>query len=107
MSHKGFRGSSAGKESACNAGDTGSIPGGRRSPGEGVGCPLQYSWDSLVAQTVKNLPAMQETWVWPLGWEDPLEEGMATHSSILAWRIPMDRGAWRAYSPWGHRVGHD
>ena len=50
---------------------------------------------SLVAQTVKNLPAMQETWVWSLGWEDPLEEDMATHSSILAWRFPMDRGAWQ------------
>ena len=49
---------------------------------------------SLVAQMVKNLPAMQETWVRSLGWEDPLEEGMATHSSILAWRIPVDRGAW-------------
>ena len=49
---------------------------------------------SLVAQTVKNLRAMWETWVRSLGWEDPLEEGMATHSSILAWRIPMDGGAW-------------
>ena len=51
---------------------------------------------SLVAQLVKNLPAMQETWVLTLGWENTLEEGMATYSSILAWRIPMDRGAWRA-----------
>ena len=51
---------------------------------------------SLVAQTVKNPPAMQETWVQSLGWEDPLEEGMATYSSILAWRIPTDRGAWWA-----------
>ena len=51
---------------------------------------------SLVAQTVKNPTAMRETWVPSLGWEDPLEEGMATHSSILAWRIPMDRGAWWA-----------
>ena len=51
---------------------------------------------SLVAQAVKNLPAMQETWVQSLGWQDPLEEGMATHCSILAWRIPMDRGAWPA-----------
>ena len=51
---------------------------------------------SLVTQAVKNPPAMQETWVPCLGGEDPLEEGMATHSSILAWRIPMDRGAWRA-----------
>ena len=49
-----------------------------------------------MAQTVKNLPAMRETWIRTLGWEDPLEEGMATHSSILAWRIPMDKGAWRA-----------
>ena len=49
-----------------------------------------------MAQTVKNLPAVQETWVQSLGWEDPLEESMATHSSILAWRIPMDRGAWWA-----------
>ena len=52
--------------------------------------------DLLVAQTVKNLPAMRETWIWSLGWEDPLEEGRATHSSILAWRIPVDRGAWWA-----------
>ena len=53
-------------------------------------------WTSLVAQTVKNLPAMWETWVQSLGWEDPLEKGMATHSSILAGRIPMDRGGWWA-----------
>ena len=53
-------------------------------------------WVFLVAQTVKNLPAMWETWVRFLGWEDPLEEGMATHSNILAWRIPMDRGARQA-----------
>ena len=59
------------------------------------------SWASLVAQTVKNLPAIRETWVQSLGWEDPLEEDMATHSSILAWRIPMDRGAWQAT---GHRT---
>ena len=56
---------------------------------------LQYSWASLVAQSVKNLPAMWETWVQYLGWEDPLEEDMATHSSILTWRIIIDRGAWR------------
>ena len=53
-------------------------------------------WASLVVQTVKNLSAMQETWVQSLAWENPLEEGMATQSSILAWRIPMDRGAWQA-----------
>ena len=90
---RGFPGCSADKESACNAGDPGSIPGSGRSFGEGIGYPLQYSWASLVA---KNLPGMWETWVWFLGWEDPLEEGMATPSSTLAWRIPMDRGAWRA-----------
>ena len=96
MSLKGFPGDLASKESACSAGDPSSIPESGRSPGEGIGCPLQYSWASLVAQMVKNLPAMWETWVRSLGWEDPLEEGMATHSSILAWRIPMDRGASRA-----------
>ena len=76
--------SSVGKESASNAGDPGSIPGSGRSPGEGKGYPLQYSWASLVAQLVKNPPAMQETWVQFLGWEDPLEKGKATHYSILA-----------------------
>ena len=85
----GFPGNSAGKESACNAGDPGSIPGSGRSSGEGIGYPFQYSWSSLVAQTVKNPSAMQETWVWSLGWEDPLEEDTASHSSILAWRIPQ------------------
>ena len=79
---------SAGKESTCNAGDPGLIPGLGRSAGEGVGYPLQYSWVSHVAQLVKNPPAMQETWVQFLGWEDPLEKGTATLSSILAWRIP-------------------
>ena len=92
----GFSSSSAGKESAYNAGDPSSIPGSGRSPGEGLGYPLQYSWASLVAQMVKNLPTMRETWIQSLGWEDPLEEDMATHSSILACRIPMDRGAWQA-----------
>ena len=83
-----FPDSSVGKESACNAGDPGSIPGSGRSPGEGIGYPLQYSWASLVTQLVKNPPAMRETWVQSLGWEDSLEKGKATHSSILAWRIP-------------------
>ena len=87
----GFPGSSAGKESACNAGDPSLIPGLGNSPGEGIGYPLQYSWVSLVAQMVKNLPAMRETWVQSLGQEDPLEKEMATHSSILAWRIPWGR----------------
>ena len=85
---KGFPDSSVGKESVCSAGDPGLIPGLERSAGEGIGCPLQYFWASLVAQLVKNLPAMQETCVRSLGWEDPLEKGTATRSSILAWRIP-------------------
>ena len=72
------------------------IPEFGKSAGKGIGYPLQYSWASLVAQVVKNPPAMQATWVRSLGWDDPLEEGMAAHSSILAWRIPVDRGAWRA-----------
>jgi len=59
-----------------------------RSPGEAIGYPVQYSWASLVAQLVKTLPAMRETWVQSLGWEDPLEKGKAIHSSVLAWRIP-------------------
>ena len=80
-----------GKESTCNAGDLSSIPRLGRSPGEGISYTFQYSWASLVAKTVKNLPAMQDTWVPSLDWEDPLEEGMATHSSILAWRIPWTK----------------
>ena len=71
--YMGLPGTSAGKESACNAKDSRSVPGSGRSPGEGIGYPLQYSWASLVAQLVKNLPAMRETWVRSLGWEDPLE----------------------------------
>ena len=80
--------SSVGKESACSAGDPGSIPRLESSAGEGIGYPLQYSWASLMAQLVKNPPVMWETWVRSLVWEDPLENGKATHSSILAWRMP-------------------
>ena len=64
------------------------IPGSGRSAKEGIGYPLQYSWAPLVAQLVKNLPVMREAWVRSLGWEDFLEKERATHSSILAWRIP-------------------
>ena len=94
----GFPGTSAGNEYACNAEDPSSVPGSGRSTGEGIGYPLQYSWASLVAQLVKNLPAMWETWVLSLGWEDPLEKGKAIHSGILAWRIP-----WTVYNPWGRK----
>ena len=103
----GFPGSSAAKESDCNAGDPSSIPGSGRSPGEGIGYPFQYSWASLVTQMVKNPPAMQETWVRSLGWEDPLEEGMATHSSILAWRIPWTAEPGGLQSTGSLGVGHD
>ena len=90
-----FPGDSTGRESTCNAGYPCSISGSGSSLGEGIGYPLQYSWASLVAQIVKNLLAIGQTWVQSLGWEDPLEEGKAIHSSILAWTIPMDRGAWQ------------
>ena len=85
-----FPGSSVGKESACNAGDLGSIPGSGRSAGEGVGYPLQYSWASLVAQLVNNPPAVRETWVRSLGWEDPLEKGKAIHSQYSGLENSMD-----------------
>ena len=97
----GFPHSSVGKESACNAGDPRLIHRSGRSA-EGIGYPLQYSWASPVAQQVKNLTAMQETWVLSLGWEDPLEKGKATHSSTLAWRIP-----WPIQSTESQRVRHD
>ena len=82
--NKGLSHTLVGKESTCNAGDPSSIPESGRSAGEGIGYPFQYSWASLVAQLVKNLPAVQEMWVQSLGWEDPLEKGKATHSSSLA-----------------------
>ena len=98
----GFPDSSAGKESACKAGDPGLIPRSGRSTGEEKGYPLQYSWPSPVAEMVKNLPTMQETWFRSLSWEDTLEKGMAIHSSILAWRIP-----WTVQSMGSQRVGQD
>ena len=106
----GFPGSSAGKKkkSACSAGEPSSTPRSGRSPGEGIGYPLQYSWASLVAQMVKNPPVMWKTWVQSLDWEDPLEEGRATHwrrawqpTPILAWRIPWTEEPGR--SPWGRK----
>ena len=97
--YQGFPYGSVGKESTCNAGDPSSIPGSGRSPGEGIGYPLQYTWASLVAQLVKNPPAVRETWVQSLGWEDLLEKGMATHSSTHAWKIPYQLPL-AGYSPW-------
>ena len=98
---KSFPHSSVGKESACKAGDPGYIPGLGTSTGEGIGYPFQCPWGSVVVQLVKNLPAMQETWVQSLDWENPLEKGKATHSTILAWRIPW------VYSPWGHKKSYN
>ena len=105
--YMGFLGISAGKESPCNAGEPSLIPGLGRSPEEGIGYSLQYSWASLVVQSMKNLPAMWETWVQSLGWEDPLEEGMATQSSILAWRIPWTEEPDMLQSLGSQRVRHD
>ena len=80
-SAKRFPDNSVDKESTCNAGDPGFIPGWGRSAGEGIGYPLQYPSASFVAQLVKNLPAMWKTWVQSLGWEDPLEKGK--YSSVF------------------------
>ena len=124
----GFPDSSAGKESPCHAGDSSSMPGSGRSAGEGIGCPLQWlpvhgSREDLdhgstgstasmiqifpVTQKIKNLLAMQGTRVQSLGQEDPLEKGMAIHSSILAWRIPWTEGPGGLQSVRSQRVGHD
>ena len=93
------------KESACNAGDPSLIPGLGRSTGEEIGYSLQYSWTSLLAQTVKNPSAMLQTWIWSLGLKDPLEKGTATHSSILAWRIPWTEEPGRPQSMGLQNVG--
>ena len=87
----GFSDGSAGKQSTCNAGDPGSIPGSGRSTGEGIAYPLQYSWASLVAQLVKTPPAMWKTWIGKIPWR----RERLPHSSVLTWRIP-----WTVY-PWG------
>ena len=91
LKYLGFPGSSAGKESACNAGDPGSIPGLGRSAEEGIGYPIQYSWASLVAQLVKSPPARLETWVQSLGWEDPLEKGTQLPTPVLALGVAKSR----------------
>ena len=77
------------------------ISGSGRSAGEGIGYPLQCFGASLMAQLVKNPPAMRETWVRSLGWEDPLEKGKATHSSFWPGEFHG------LYSPWDCRVRHD
>ena len=101
-----FPGSSAGEESTGNAGDPGSIPGSGRSPGEGIRYPTPAFMSFPGGSAVKHLSTIWETWVWSLGWEDPLEEGMASHSSILAWRIPIEEPG-RRRSMGSQRVRHD
>ena len=109
LSHQGsFLGNSAGKESACNARRAGLIPGLGRSPGEGKGYPLQCSWASLVAQLVKNLPAMQETCVRSLGWEDPLEERAWPPTPVfLPGKFPRTEEPGGLQSMRSQRVRHD
>ena len=99
----GFPGRSVGKEFRLQC----RRPGSGSSPGEGIGYPLQYSWASLVAQMVKNLPAVWESWVRSLGWEDPLEKGTATHSSILVCRISWTEEPGGLQSIGSQRVRHD
>ena len=103
---RGLPGSSAGKESTCSTGDPSSIPGLGRSPGEGIGYPLQYSWASMVAQMVKNLPAVQETWVQSLGQDDPIEKEWLPTPVFLPGEFHGQRNL-VGYSAWGCRVGHD
>ena len=103
----GFPESSASKESTCNVGDSGLTPDLGSSPGEWVGYPLHCSSASLMAQMVKNLPSLWETWVRSPVWEDPLEEGMTTHSSILAWRIPWTEEPCGLQSMESQRVEQD
>ena len=94
--YKRFPGSSAGQESACNAGDPGLIPGSGRYPGEEKGSPPQYSWASLVAQMEKNLLAMRKTWVRSLGWEDPLEKGTGYPLQYSDLENSLAREVWQA-----------
>ena len=109
---KGFPGSSVGKESTCNAGDPGSIPGLGRSPGEGIGYPFQYSWASLVIQMVKNLPAMWEIWVQSLGWiepglDNPWRRAWQPNPVFLSGESPWTEEPGRLQSMGLQRVGHD
>ena len=96
-SHWGFPHSSVGKESTCSAGNPSSIPGSGRSAGEGIGYPLQYACASLVAQLVKNLPALRENWLWSQGLEDPWRRERLT--TPVFW----PRELHGLYSPWDHK----
>ena len=100
-SYKDFLCSSAGKEFTCNAGDPSLIPGLKRSPGEAIGYPLQYSWVFLVAQTVKYPLSMRETWVQSLGWEDPPGGGHGSPLQYSCLENPHGQRSLVGYSPWG------
>ena len=99
----GSAGSSGGKESACNAGDSGLIPGLGRSPREGIGYPIQYFGASLGSQMVKNPPTMRETWVWSLGWEDSPGVGHGNQLQYSCLENPHGQGRLACCSPWGHK----
>ena len=105
--HTHTHSSSTGKDPTCNAGDPSSIPGSGGSLGEGIGYPLQYSWASLVALIVKNPPAMQETWVRSLGWENPLEKDRLPTPVFLPGESPWteELGGLQTIVP--QRVGHN
>ena len=98
----GFPDSSVGKESTYNAGDPSSIPGYGRSAGEGIGYPLQYSWTSLVAQVINNLPAIWETWVQSLGWEGKGKFNPWRRERLLT-PVFWPGEFHGLYSPWGHK----
>ena len=103
----GFPGSSAGKEFTCNAGDPGLIPGLGRPPGRRIDYPFQYCWASLVAQVVKNLPAVWETWVQSLGWEDPVEKCMQPTPVFLPGESPYAEESGRLKSMGSQKVRHN
>ena len=105
VAYLGFPGSPVGKESTCNAGNPSFTPGSGRSPGEGMGYPFQYSWASLVAQMINNLPAMRETRVRSLGRSPEGGHGSPLQYSCL--ENPHGRKSMAGYTPWGHRVRHD
>ena len=95
---RGFPDSSVGKKFVCNAGDPGLIPESGKYTGEGIGYPLHYSLASLVAQPVKNLPVMWETWIWSFGWEAPLENGKATQENSMDYTVHGVAKSWTGRS---------
>ena len=103
----GFPYSSAGEEPSCNAGDPSLIPGMGRSPGEGIGYPLQYTWASLVAQMVKNLPALSKTWALSLGWKIPWRRSWQLTPVFLPGEFPWTEEPGGFQSMESQRVGHD